>query len=325
MDKYFIITIDTEGDNIWKRVTTKDGMRDIAVENAKYIERFQALCDKYGFVPTYLVNYEMANAEPFVSLAKEWVREGRCEIGMHMHAWNTPPIYDLPFNQKGHNPFAGEYPRKILFQKMQIMTEVLEKTFGVRPTSHRGGRWYIDAWYIEALRKLGYIVDCSVTPGVSWSKAIGNVKYGPDYSDFPDCVCTIEGKKLIRYKRQDVRGSILEVPPTIIASPLVKRIKKAIQNPEKIKDIYHERIWLRPNGSNLDDMLYIVDKIKNREYVEFMLHSSELMPGGSPVFKYEKSIEKLYQDLEVLFFKIAKERRGISLSGYANMLKNGNK
>ena len=319
MDKYFIITIDTEGDNIWKRVTTQNGMRNIAVENAKYIERFQRLCDKYGFIPTYLVNYEMASAESFVSLAKDWVREGKCEIGMHMHAWNTPPIYDLPFNRKGHNPFAGEYPRKILFQKMQVMTEVLEKTFGVRPISHRGGRWYIDAWYIEALRQLGYIVDCSVTPGVSWSNAIGNTRYGSDYSDFKDCVCRIDGKRVIRDNGKEKSEKMLEIPPTIMLSPIIERMKKMLRYPDRAKDICRERIWLRPNGMNLDNMLYIVEKTKDREYIEFMLHSSELMPGGSPTFKNAQSIEKLYRDLEVLFDRISQTRTGISLSGYAKL------
>ncbi|MCK8225370.1 deacetylase, partial [Erwinia amylovora] len=37
------------------------------------------------------------------------------------------------------------------------------------------------------------------------------------------------------------------------------------------------------------------------DYVEFMLHSSEFMPGGSPTFKKEADIEVLYNDLEQLF------------------------
>ena len=31
------------------------------------------------------------------------------------------------------------------------------------------------------------------------------------------------------------------------------------------------------------------------------LHSSELMPGGSPIFKKEKDIENLYSHLDELF------------------------
>ena len=64
MKKSFIITIDTEGDNIWSRSI------DVKVENAKYLIRFQNLCDKYGFKVTYLTNYEMAESKDFIKLGK---------------------------------------------------------------------------------------------------------------------------------------------------------------------------------------------------------------------------------------------------------------
>lgn len=318
-EKYFIITVDTEGDNIWRRVTTPFGMRDIKVENAKYIARFQSLCEKYQFVPTYLVNYEMAYAEPFVSQAKEWLKDGMCEIGMHMHAWNTPPISYLPFNRKGHNPFAGEYSHDILWKKMQIMTETIEKMFEIKPVSHRGGRWYIDPWYIRALLQLKYKVDCSVTPGISWNRTIGNTMYGPDYSNFPTNAYYMDRKHLnISAREGDVSHLMLQIPPTIIARPLEDRIQKIIMKPLEAKKIYKEKIWLRPNGVNLKEMLYIVERTKNRDYIEFMIHSSEMMPGGSPSFKTKQSIEKLYGDLSILFSEIAKMRRGISLAGYSS-------
>ena len=40
---------------------------------------------------------------------------------------------------------------------------------------------------------------------------------------------------------------------------------------------------------------------EERDFVEFMIHSSELMPGGSPTFRTGESIEKLYADLHELF------------------------
>lgn len=36
-------------------------------------------------------------------------------------------------------------------------------------------------------------------------------------------------------------------------------------------------------------------------HLEFMLHSSELMPGGSPTFRNASDIERLYESLEILF------------------------
>lgn len=316
--KYFIITIDTEGDNIWHRVTTPSGMREIKVENAKYIARFQTLCEKYQFMPTYLVNYEMASAEPFVSQAKEWLSDAKCEIGMHMHAWNTPPICDLPYNSSGHNPFAGEYSHDILWKKLQTITKTIEENFHVKPTSHRGGRWYIDSWYIRALLKLGYKVDCSVTPGVSWSKTIGNRMYGPDYSHFPANAYFMDGKYLNKaVQSADASYAVLQIPPTIIARPLQDRIRKISKTPLDVKKIFKEKIWLRPNALNLREMLYIVEHTRDRDYIEFMLHSSELMPGGSPTFRTKQSIEKLYRDLDILFSEIEKSRQGITISRYA--------
>ena len=55
---------------------------------------------------------------------------------------------------------------------------------------------------------------------------------------------------------------------------------------------------------------------EKRDYLEFMLHSSELMPGGSPRFPTERDIEKLYNDLEVLFEETAKIFAGATMQEY---------
>ena len=89
--KKFLISIDTEGDNLW---AWKTGDK-ITTENARFLPRFQELCEKYGFKPTYLTNHEMANDPFFVRYFKQRNLSGKCEIGMHLHAWNSPPNYDL--------------------------------------------------------------------------------------------------------------------------------------------------------------------------------------------------------------------------------------
>lgn len=48
----FIITIDTEGDNLWQN------HKYIATENVHFLPRFQTLCEKYLFKSVYLTNYE---------------------------------------------------------------------------------------------------------------------------------------------------------------------------------------------------------------------------------------------------------------------------
>ena len=90
--KKFLITIDTESDNQW------DYDNPISTENAKFLPRFQELCERYKFKPTWLTNYEMANDDFFCHYMKEKQDDCLCEIGMHLHAWNTPPDYSLKKN-----------------------------------------------------------------------------------------------------------------------------------------------------------------------------------------------------------------------------------
>lgn len=315
MKKYFIITIDTEGDDLWTPVIRTTGMRKITVENAAYIPRFQRLCEKYGFIPTYLVNHEMANADEFVSEAGEWQNNDKCEIGMHMHAWNCPPLYELKYKRNINNPYAGEYPQEVMWKKLKYLTEEIGENFGRRPTSHRGGRWYINPWYISALNKLGYETDCSVTPGVSWSDQIGYKLYGADFRHYPETPYYIGGRDL----RKKKNSGVIEIPPTIRKPSYGETVKNIWKNPMEIKNIMKRRLWLRPNGQNLEDMMSLADC--NDEYIEFMLHSSELMPGGSPNFKSPRSIENLYHDIEILFERISGDRRGISLTGYSRVLR----
>ena len=315
MDKYFIITVDTEGDNLWKPVIKPNGMRSISVKNAGCIERFQRLCEKHRFIPTYLVNYEMVGAEPFAGQAKEWVKDGKCEIGMHMHAWNTPPIIEFRYKRGSNNPYACEYSRQVLWEKLKIMTNLLREQFEVKPMSHRGGRWYIDAWYVHALRKLGYIVDCSVTPGVSWEDCIGYECYGVDYKKYPHKTYYMDKKYLFK----EGNSGMLELPPTIMNASLKNKVKAVIEAPLSYRKIVSQKIWLRPNGNNLEDMLDIVKRYEKSscDYLEFMIHSSELMPGGSPTFRSKESIERMYAHLEIVFERIGNLYNGISLSGYA--------
>ena len=83
--------------------------------------------------------------------------------------------------------------------------------------------------------------------------------------------------------------------------------------------------WLRPSGGNAAQMIAVAEKTlsQGNDYVEFMLHSSEFMPGGSPTFKDEADIERLYQDLNTLFSWLAERTRGMTLAEYYEVKKAG--
>lgn len=52
------------------------------------------------------------------------------------------------------------------------------------------------------------------------------------------------------------------------------------------------------------------------DYLMFILHSSELMPGGSPTFRNDAEIDRLYQHMESIFQRISRIYMGVTLEEY---------
>lgn len=313
----FLITIDTEGDDIWSRP------HEITTRNASFLPRFQSLCEAYGMRPTYLVNWEMIHSPEFQELGIKAQAQGTAEIGMHLHAWNTPPIVPLCEDDYLHTPYLIEYPEALVREKVRRTTEAIETVFDRHPISHRAGRWAIDEIYARVLADAGYLVDCSVTPGVSWRAHPGDPagNGGADYSEFPSDPYFVDLDAIDR----PGDSPLLEVPMTIQRSgwpaPVgaLRWIAPRLPQGQRVMDrFFPEFSWLRPNGRNLQAMLRILDTAvaDGRSYVEFMLHSSEFMPGGSPYFPTEHSIEVLYDHMERLFDAAADRFEGMTLETY---------
>lgn len=310
--KAFLITIDTEGDNLWKW----DRKTPISTENSAYLRRFQRVCNAYEFKPTYLVNYEMAMDDYFVEWVVPEIESNHCEIGMHLHAWNSPPEYILPQEENGL-PFLIEYPENVMREKIQYMTDLIEKRFGVRPTSHRAGRWAMNECYFKILSENRYIVDCSVTPNKSWGKQKGQTinSHGSDYTKCSNKPGLIK------------ETNIIEVPfNSSISHDFRLSLKSGLRrNITMLRSSLKGRtLQLRPKKDNLDDIKAFLKRTDAADYQMFMLHSSEFMPGSSPSFPDDKSIEKLYCDIEYIFTYLSKMGyKGMCLSEYAEYLEKG--
>lgn len=312
MKKAFLISIDAEGDNFWEWLPGDP----ITTKNAAYVARFQALCDKYGFKPTYLINYEIACDSRFVELVRKASQEGRCEVGMHLHAWNTPPIHELEIRgdiKPGECAYLIEYPTEIMDEKIHFMTDFLEQTFGTRPKVHRAGRWATDDRYLALLDKYGYTVDCSVTPGMDMRGAKGFTvgSRGSDYTAHPQEPYFVESTRLLEIPMTVRENHRFNSPKSRNPLRWLRNLRRAVQG--------RGPVWLRPDGHNLEELKYLTGKIarSKSDYLMFMLHTSEMMPGGSPVFRTEADIEKLYADLDELFACISQNFEGKTISEYA--------
>lgn len=327
----FLITIDTEGDNNWA------APREVATDNARYLPRFQGLAENYGLRPTYLTNYEMATAERFRAFARELLVDGTAEIGMHLHAWNSPPIVPLTSDDTANAPYLTEYPTDVLDAKVDAMTALLEDTFQVKMRSHRGGRFGFDARYARALVRNGYTVDCSVTPRRSWRSEAGapSGNGGPDYTGFPDRPYYLDLDDISRTGA----SQLLEVPVTtasfsnrlvdsavaIASAPAVCSVDRKQILRRGLRRLFPNDAILIPNGRNrrLMERLLATCQNEGRGYAELLLHSSELMPGGSPWLTSARHIDRLYGELESLFEAVSADFRPATLSQFREAFGDG--
>lgn len=314
----FLITVDTEGDNLWAKP------RNITTHNARCLPRFQSLCERYGLYPTYLVNWEMATCPEFQEFGRDVLARRAAEIGMHLHAWNSPPLTALTPDDFLYQPYLHEYPEQLIREKVKVMTATLAETFEITPASHRGGRWSFNETYARVLMEHRYRIDCSVTPHISWRKMPGNpqARGGPDFSDFPEHAYLVDPSDVSR----PGESSLLEVPLTVVvsrySSPVVaarEMLKRTGPLGRRIAArFFPDHVRLTPNGRNRARILSSLRIVRRegRDYAQLSLHSSELLPGGSHTYATAEDIENLYEDLAAIFERAQEGFMGNTLSNY---------
>ena len=162
--------------------------------------------------------------------------------------------------------------------------------------------------YFNLLKEFGIEVDCSFTPGISWKNTPGETIMGTDYSHV--------------HKSYHNVHDILELPMTI------RRVRFSKSGSIKSRIgtlLFGKNVWLRPATSTVKEMIDLckmVQSERDEDYLELMLHSSELMPNGSPYFKDKDSIDKLYQVLEELFSYVSSVGyEGITMVDYCRTVK----
>jgi hypothetical protein len=289
--------------------------------NAAFLPRFQELCEVFGLKPSYLVNYPMAVSGEFVEFGRDVLSRRAGEIGMHLHAWNTPPIVPITNNDARHHTYLIDYSLPVMREKINRMTAVLGDTFGEPILSHRAGRWALDDRYVRLLEEQEYRVDCSVTPHISWQHRRGapGGPGGTDYTDYPEAPYFMDTRDPAR----PGRSKLLELPVTIFPegqrrARLSRLVPRRVLASRLGNLLNPPALWLRPNGCNREAMISISRRVldEGRPYAQFMIHSSELMPGGSPTFRGTDDIQKLY-DLEALFDSVKDRFVGTTLADFA--------
>ncbi len=277
---YLAVTIDTEEDN-W-------GEYDLpcySVENIKRVPGIQEVFASRGIRPTYLITYPVATSRAGIDILGKYRADGLCEIGTHLHPWNTPPLEEA---RTAANSFINQLPPALQLRKLTTLHETITANFGVTPTSFRSGRWGFSDDVARHLIHLGYQIDSSISAEIDW-REYG----GPDYSQ--------SSAKPFVYRVEAANGhsggSLLEVPATVdflqaprhLASWAYRTIRRSLPFGGKVLAALDRvgalnRVSISPELDDAARMIRLTKVLLDRgaTIVNMFLHSPSLLEGCSP-------------------------------------------
>lgn len=271
-----VVTIDVEPDNVWSNTHSK------AFKNIGQLPVFHRLCQKHGVRPTYLVSWSVAMDDTSALILEKLLSNGDCEVGIHPHLWETPPIVDQDVTDRAW--VGPDYTTEVLEAKLASLTDLIRKRFG-SPVSHRAGRWGLDIRQVDILASLGIQIDTSVIPGIDWSST--------GIKDF-----TFAPLKPYFLGREDLclpgTSGLLEVPCTIKPGMRLFGLEKNRYVEAVIRRIGFGNKWLRasPQASAKKLLDVCVWASSRLPQLNLMSHSSEFMAGASPYWRTEADVAR---------------------------------
>jgi hypothetical protein len=289
-----VVIVDTEEEFDWSKPLSRG---NVSVESVRGQTAAHEVFDRYGVVPTYVVDYPVACTPSAAGILRELRESGRCLVGAHLHPWVNPPHVEAV---NPRNSYPGNLPAEIEYEKLARLTETIETNFAVRPIVYRAGRFGFGPSTGAALERLGYRVDTSIVPATSFA-ADG----GPDFTSF--------GFAPFRFGS---RGDLLELPQSCGFCGLLQAAGPELY-PRLFKDplaTVHapgilarlrllERIRLTPEGIDLAAQKRLVRALLKQgcRVFTYTYHSPSLVPGNTPYVRTDHDLKAFLQRMDAFF------------------------
>lgn len=270
-----LVVIDTEEEFDWSAPFDRSAR---AVANIAEQIHAQAICEKYGITPTYVIDYPVASTPESAAVFRDWAASGRAIVGTHLHPWVNPPEVET-VNRR--NSYPGNLDPALEQAKLKALTETIAETVGHRPTVYKAGRYGLGPNTPGILAALGYEIDLSVVPATSFA-ADG----GPDFRAFPHDPFWFGPD-----------AGLFAVPLTRGYPGLLGRLGQPVYDAAngpmgqrlRLPGILSrlglvERIQMTPEGVSAADNIRLARHLvgQGRRVFTYAYHSSSLLPGGSP-------------------------------------------
>jgi hypothetical protein len=279
-----VVVVDTEEEFDWSAGfdRAKTSVASIAASS-----RLQQVLAPFGVVPTYVVDYPVADQPGGFGPLKEYLQSGQCRIGAHMHSWVTPPFEEEVCNR---HSFPCNLPDGVEERKIRRLVARIGETFDFAPRVYKAGRYGFDGRTAGTLERLGFDVDVSVNPRMDFRP--------------------IEGPSFLAFDAQPFffgrERRLLEVPCTTeyvgaaasagtwLRETAERGLWRRFHAPGILARLgVVDKLTLSPEGYSLDDMKRLTVALVRRgvRVLTMTLHSPSLEPGHTPYVRSSADLE----------------------------------
>lgn len=286
-----LVVVDTEEEFDWSRPFDRDSVGTASIPAQDHAH---AVFDKYGIVPTYVLDHAVARSAPAAAYLRRLVDAGRAHFGTHCHPWVTPPFED---EVNDYNSFHGNLRPELEAAKLEASTDAVAQAFGQRPLIFKAGRYGVGAGTLGVIQRLGYRIDCSFVPATSFERV-----HGPNFL----------GTSMHPFFMNESR-ELLEVPLTVgyggrawwagqrfaglWDNPLLQRVR--VQSVlSRLGVLWRAR--LSPEGFDADTQIRLMEALYAQGVRVFSLtyHSPSLAPGHTPYVRNDQDLQEFLRRID---------------------------
>ena len=267
-----LVTLDVEEEFDWSSIT-RDGHH---VRGLEGLQDFHQDCASLGLSPVYLVTYAIMSDPDYVAFFRQVLAAGTAEVGIHLHAWVTPPYWEFP---NDFNSYQANLPEHIELSKLKTLCRTYEECFGQVAKIHRAGRWGGNSRSTALLESLGFEVDLSPSAG-----------FANAYVDFRN----LDGTAF--WGGQE--GTVLVMPatgiryfpgPNWLSTAASAQLDRCSRRRRAAASAFTKLVRFSADGQTVAFLSGMARSLQARqtETVVYTLHSTSLYTGGNPYARDE--------------------------------------
>lgn len=277
--KRFLLFVDTEEEFDWGAYRRRDAVATTAVSA---LPEAHARLARFGVIPTYMVDFPVADNVASAAILRELADDGGAVIGAQLHPWVNPPLDEA---MSSGNSFVGNLPIDVERAKLRLLTERIEQSMGTRPVIYRAGRYGVGPNTARLLIEEGYRLDVSIRPLFDYSG-----EGGPDFSRFPVWPWWIDRVQGLIELPLSVRftGRLSNVGSAIYA----RSVKVPLVGSALARSGLLQRVALTPEGTPLADALLAIDDMlaAGERIFSLSFHSPSVAPGHTPYVRNDSDL-----------------------------------